>query len=436
MKKLLLIQSYGIHRQGLFVTQSKYPPSGLGIVAKLTPSDWEIEIIDSLSSSQFNHKADLVAISSFTPTINNAYQIAAHYRERNIPVIIGGIHASILPDEVSQYCDSVVMGEAECVWPIVIRDFENGKLKQRYDAQRCDPKEICSPEYRLFNKGYKLNTIQASRGCPLNCEYCSITLLTGAKFRKRPVDHIMDDWRNIEQGFVWFSDDNLFGFNDKDRQWAQNLFSRIEAENFNKNWMCFAGVRSLLDEKTVAMAARSGCKIIYVGFETTDADSLISVKKSTEQLKYYKRVIDLLHKYGISVLAGIMLGFDNDTPESIDKRIDFVLESVIDSYFLTVMTPMPGTKLFDQYSRAGKLRYTNFPEDWGHYDWTELVFTPSRMSVALAEEAIFHAYQKAYAFQTIKNKFRQTREGLHSSETAMLNYLSNMDFRETFLNRI
>jgi radical SAM superfamily enzyme YgiQ (UPF0313 family) len=260
-------------------------------------------------------------------------------------------------------------------------------------------------------------------------------MISGKTFRKRPVAEIIEDWKNINEEFVWFSDDNLFGFNKQDREWAGNLFSEISRQKLAKNWMCFAGVHSLRDEKTIARAAESGCKIIYIGFETLDPLTLQSVNKNPDQIKYYKEVIDLLHKYGISVLAGIMLGFDYDTAETIRRRVDFVMESDIDSYFLTVTTPMPGTRLFDRYRKEGRLRYTHFPEDWDHFDWTQVVYKPEKMTILEAENAIENAYQIAYSYQTIKEKYRSTRESMNCSDRAMLNYLSNMDFRSTFLKQ-
>jgi len=435
MKKLILIQATGGLRRGLSYTQSKYPSLALGIVAGLTPENWDIEILDSLNDNFIGYSADLVAITAYTPTVNSAYQIASHYRERKIPVIIGGIHATLLPEEAMLFCDSVVTGEAESIWQEVIKDFEKGELKKMYIGT-VGSSNIASPDRKYFNPDFNLTSIQASRGCPMNCDYCSVTLLSGKKFRKHPVIDIINDWKNIKQEFVWFSDDNLFGFNESDRKWVQDLFSQIIKQKLVKNWMCFAGVNSLRDEKTVALAAQSGCKIVYIGFETLDPVSLEAVNKNPSQIKYYKDVIDLLHKYGISILAGIMLGFDNDTAESISKRVDFVLDSDIDTYFLTVTTPMPGTRLFDRYMKEGRLRYTNFPTDWDHYDWTQLVYKPQNMTIASAENAIYNAYQKAYSYQTIKEKYKQSKSLLQCCDSAMLNYLSNMDFRDTFLKQI
>ena len=434
MPKLLLIQAGGGSRKGLSSTQSKYPSLALGIVAALTPPTWEIKVLDCLCEDFTNHEADLVAITAYTPTIKSAYSISRHYRSRNIPVVIGGIHATLLPEEVIQYCDTVVTGEAENVWPEIIRDFEKGELKKIYHSTT-GSNHFVAPDRKYSNPAFKLTNIQASRGCPNNCDFCSVTLLSGKTFRKRPVDEIIRDWKNIKEEFVWFSDDNLFGFSRQDREWAGNLFSEITQQQLVKNWMCFAGVHSLTDEKTIALAAESGCKIIYIGFETLDPVTLKSVNKNPEQVRYYNKVIGLLHKYGISVLAGIMLGFDYDTPDTIERRIDFVLESDIDSYFLTVTTPMPGTRLFNRYRNEGRLRYTHFPEDWTHFDWTQMVYKPEKMTILEAEEAIGSAYQKAYAYQTIKDKYRNTRNLLNSPDTAMLNYLSNMDFRSTFLKQ-
>ncbi len=434
-KKLLLIQSGNGLRKGLISTQSKYPPIGLGIVATLTPDDWEIEVINSSYEDYTNKKADLVGVTAYTSTAYHAYQVAEHFRLKNIPVVMGGIHATLLPKEASQYVDSVIIGEAEGSWSSVIKDFTNNQLKPVYKTGFCEADQISPAKHSIISNGYNLSTIQASRGCPFNCHYCSVTLINGGKVRLRPVSHIIKEWQTIENKFIWFADDNLFGYSKTAKAWAKELFKELGKLEIKKNWMCFAHVNSLLDEEALELAAESGCKLIYIGFESEDIESLRSMNKNARQINSYGKVISLLHKYGISILAGIMLGFDNDTPESIERRIDFVLESEIDSYFLSVVTPLPGTRFFDRIQKEGRLIYNNFPKDWEHYDWANLVHRPLFMSFNEAENAIAKAYEKAYSYSNIKQKYKQSADNLKSKDTAYLNYLSNMDFREIYFKQ-
>lgn len=433
MKKLLLIQPVNNKRKGLSQTHSNYPPLSLGIVAALTPDDWEVEIIDSTCSNYYNHEATLVGITAYTSTISHAYQIAVHYTARGIPVVMGGIHVSMLPEEALKFCTSVVIGEAEKTWQTVIKDFNSKNLKKVYTSGFCSSDEISSPRRELFGYSYNLSSIQASRGCPFNCDYCSVTKFSGNRMRLRKVEDIVKEWNEIFSEFVWFADDNLFGYSKKERIWAKNLFRELANNRQNKTWMCFAHINSLLDEEAVELAAASGCKLVYTGFESEDEEALISVNKDPGQIKTFSKVIDLLHKYGISILAGVMLGFDTDTPDKIDRRVDYLLENEIDSFFLSVVTPLPGTVFFEKMKQGNRLLYKDFPNDWENFDWTHLVFKPQRMSFTEADEAIHRAYEKAYSYSVIKDKYLLSKNNLGSSDYAFYNYLCNMDCRRIFL---
>ena len=434
-KKLLLIQPGNNIRKGLSSTQSKYPPLSLGIIAKLTPNDWQIELVNTCFDEYKDKEADLVGITSYTSTTFQAYQIARYFRAKRIPVVMGGIHATLLPEEAKAYVDSVVIGEAEGAWNKVLDDFSKNDLKPFYHSEFCSPEQISAADHTFISKGYNLCNIQASRGCPFNCHYCSVTKINGGKVRLRPVPDVIKEWQTIESRFNFFSDDNLFGYSKNAKNWAKELFRELSKLPAKKNWMSFAHVNSLLDEEALALAAESGCKMIYIGFESEDIESLKSMNKNARQISSYAKVINLLHKYGIGVLAGIMLGFDNDTPLTIERRIDFVLNSEIDSYFLSVVTPLPGTAFFERIKNEGRLLYKNFPEDWEHYDWANLVHKPMLMTVNDAQTAIDKAYERAYSTTNIKKKYRQSVISLKSEDTAYLCYLGNMDFREIYYKK-
>lgn len=434
-KKLLLIQSGNGLRKGLSSTQSKYPPTGLGIIASLTPDDWEIEFINSTNNNYLNKTADLVGITAYTSTAFQAYKIAEYFKSRNIPVVMGGIHATLMPEEASTYVNSVVIGEAEGSWENVIRDFNNNQLKPIYKSGFCKAENIQASDHAIISNGYVLSSIQASRGCPFNCHYCTVSNINGTSVRLRPVSNVINEWKTINNDFVWFADDNLFGYSKSSKEWAKELFKELIKIESNKSWMCFANVKSLLDEEALELAAKSGCKIVYIGFESEDADSLKSMNKDSKQVTSYSKVINLLHKYGISVLAGVMIGFDNDTPESINQRIDLVMDSDIDSYMISVVTPLPGTLFFEKIKNEGRLIYNNFPNDWEQYDWANLVHKPALMTFEEANNAITKAYEKAYSFSNIKKKYKKSIINIGSADTAYRNYSSNMDFREIYLNK-
>lgn len=433
LKKLLLIQPGNGLRKGLVSTQSKYPPAGLGVVAELTPDDWDIEVINTSYEGYYNKEADLVGITAYTSTAFQAYQIASYFKIQNIPVVMGGIHATLMPFEALSYIDTVVIGEAEGSWRSVIKDFNNNQLKKIYKSDFCNADNISPSKHSVITNGYNLSTIQASKGCPFNCQYCCVTVLNGSYVRLRKISQIIKEWQSIENKFVFFADDNLFGYSKTVKKWAKELFKEIAKLETKKNWMCFANVNSLLDEESLELAANSGCKLIYIGFESENSESLKSMNKDSKQVNLYSKVIKLLHKYGISVLAGIMLGFDNDTTDSINRRVDFVLENEIDSYFLSVVTPLPGTPFFNKIQKEGRLIYNNFPRDWEQFDWANLVHKPLLMSYNEAESVIYKAYEKVYSLPNIKIKYKQSINNLNSADTAYLNYLTNIDLRQIFL---
>jgi len=199
-KKLLLINPVNPRKVGLTVNlSSRFQPLGLGIVAAMTPDTWDVEIIDENFEPFIFRKADLVGLTAFTAAVNRAYEIASVYREKDIPTVLGGIHASMLPEEALKYVDTVVSGEAESVWHKILSDFEAGHMQRLYRGEWSDLKDMPKPRRDLFHRGYLFGSIQTSRGCPMNCEFCSVTAFNGSRFRQRPVEDVLDELETISQ---------------------------------------------------------------------------------------------------------------------------------------------------------------------------------------------------------------------------------------------
>lgn len=436
MKTLLLfnpVNRFG--QRGLSATKSLYPPLGLGIIAALTPENWKVEIIDGNIEEVIFPDADLVGITSNTATAPEMYRIATIYRNRKIPVVLGGIHVSMLPDEAISYADAVVIGEAESVWSNVLEDFEKNSLKKFYVASKINPENIPIPSRNLFNKNYNLDTIQASRGCPNNCDYCSVTLFNGKEFRMRPVENVVNDIEKMTANFFWFGDDNLFGNSSIQSEWAISLFKEMVNRKISKLWLCFASCQACKNEEVLEWAARAGCVSVYLGIESDVWVSFKTINKKVNKPKEYKKVFSLMHKYNITVFAGIMLGFDNDTKESIYRRTEFIINSDIDSYFVSVLTPLPRTVFYNKLTAQKRLIHTNFPEDWVLYNWTNLVHKPYAMEFTEAEKAINMAYEKLYDLNTIKQKYDLTLSLTKNEVLSQINLNTNMDCRELFLLR-
>ena len=436
MKKLLLFNPVNRFGQiGLSATMSLYPPLSLGIIAALTPKDWTIEIIDGNTDDMHFPDADLVGITSFTATAPEMYRIASFYKNKNTAVILGGIHVSMLPDEAIQYADAVVIGEAESIWLNVLEDFDNKVLKKFYKATTTDPVNIPIPARKYYSPKYILDTVQASRGCPNNCDYCSVTLFNGKTYRMRPIENVIKDIENMKATFFWFGDDNLFGNNKAQAAWAITLFKEMIKRKISKHWLCFATCKSCQNEELLELAAMAGCVSVYLGIESDAIESLTTQNKAINKPETYTKIFSLMHTYNISVFGGLMLAFDNDTPETINRRTEFILNNDIDSYFVSVITPLPGTKFFNTLAAQNRLLYTNFPADWSKYNWTNLVYKPALMSFEEAEKAITSAYEKLYDLKTIKAKYNSTLNITQNKLITQINFNTNMDCRKLFLLR-
>lgn len=436
-KKLLLINPVNSRRAGLAINKnSRFPPLGLGIVATLTPPGWDVEIIDENFEPFQYREADLVGISAFTAAVNRAYEIATIYRDKGIPTVLGGIHASMCTDEALQHVDSVVTGEAENIWAKVIADFKAGKLQQVYHGELAELREMPKPRHDLFHKGYRFGSIQTARGCPMDCEFCSVTVFNGHRYRQRPVDEVLDELESIPQNMVFFVDDNIIGYGKQAEERALSLFKGIIDRGIKKQWFCQASMNFADNEDVLKYAAKSGCRIVFLGVESESADSLQEVNKKLN-LKIaadnYERVFRRINKAGIAVLGAFIYGMDNDNPEALQHRTDYILSSSIDVMQTTFLTPLPGTRVFDKLKNEGRLLYHDFPTDWDRYDMTEVVHHPLNMEPAVFNEIYRNNVGRLLSSSNIRHKFFNTWKNTGSLFTAMWAYSSNMNYRNVFL---
>ena len=411
MKKLLLINPVGQISGGLLSRFTTFPPLSLAYVAALTPSNWEVKIADENFGKFVFEEADLVGITAFTSTINRAYEIAQIYRERKIKVIVGGIHVSMLSDEALNFADAVVVGEVEGIWEKVINDFENNRLSRKYVGPRIDLTQFnIRPRRDLMHPDYLFHPIQTSRGCPFNCNFCSVSRYLGKEYRQRSAMNVLDELQEIKGKYIFFLDDNLIGHSPESKSRAIELFEGMIKRELNKKWWMQASVNVTDDEQVIKLAARSGCMFVFIGFETISEQTLKDMRKGVNLkigVENYKRVIDAFHKHGIGVVGSFIIGNDHESPAYYRELSRFIVRAGVDVLQMTILTPLPGTALMEQMKKTGRLLYQDFPKDWVRYRLSHVVQQPQGVdpdTVYIGNNYIKH---HVYAFPT--NQYRMMK---------------------------
>jgi len=370
------------------------PPMALAILAALTPNDINIKVTDELVDDiDFSFPADLVTLSVNTTNAFRSYEVARIFKERGAKVIMGGIHPSAMPEEAAQHADSVVRGEAETIWKILIEDVRKGDLKQIYTCEnKPDPADIPSPRWDLLNdrKYYVPRTFQVSRGCPYGCSFCSSTQFFGVKYRFRPIDLIANELRSYPKKMAVFVDDNIVGKPDYSRE----LFRALKG--IGKMWVAQSSIDIAKDESLLQLASESGCAGLLIGFESIRYENRSDVKKlrSPEE---YADAIRVIKGHGIGVHGSFVFGFDDDTPELFYSTMDFVMKNRLDVANYCKLTPYPGTKLFEKMDAEGRLLH----KDWSQYDRYNIVYQPKSLSIEEFKFLADDIYRKTYSIPSV-----------------------------------
>ena len=341
-------------------------------VAASTPAGVETRIIDeNVEPVDFDTDADLIGITFMTFNAPRAYEIAACFRDRGKTVIFGGFHPTFLPYEAIAHCDAVCVGEAEYNVPRMIEDFRAGQLRPIYRSRRVDladlppmPSDLLQPKRYLTP-----NVLQATRGCPYRCKFCSIAAFHGYEIRTRPVEAVIDELSGMGHQVV-FMDDNIIG----DRDFALSLFEAMIP--LGKKWFSQCGIHLADDAELLRLAVRSGCGGLFIGLESLYQENLSRWTKGPNRAAEYVGQVQKLHENGIAVYAGFVFGSDGDSPDVFQRTLDFLDEARVDALQATRLTPFPGTPLFDEMDREGRI----FDKDWAHYDFGHVVFEPLHMS--------------------------------------------------------
>lgn len=434
--KLLLINPQNQYRIGFSLSvTSRYPPLSLGILGALTPDHWDVRILDE-NFEKFedveDKSADLVGITSFSPNAPRAYEIAAYFRERNIPVVYGGNHASMVAEEAAKYVDVVFKGEAEDKWAELLQDFENGNLKPVYEGGRPDLKNVPAARQDLYHEKYLFSSIQTTRGCPFKCDFCSVHTFNGTRHRLRPVNDILDELEQIESEFIFIIDDNFYGYSTASKNHAYEIMEGMIERGIKKNWFTQVSLNVADDNKFLKLASKSGCKELFIGVESDDMEQLknnnklLNAKVTPEK---FRKKFRNIQKHGIAVLGAFIFGLDGDTVESIYRRAKFIEKSGVDSIQTALLMTPPGTELFERMKREKRMLRNNFPEDWKRYHSAEVVLQPETMSPEEMQHHMYVIWHKLYSKRAMRWRFVKTLWRTKNYQSALWAYVGNWHYR-------
>lgn len=367
-----------------------YPPMGLMTVAAITPPEHSVNITDeNVTQIDYSKDVDLVGISAMTSTAPRSYEIADLYRKHGVKVVMGGIHPSLMPEEASGHADAVAVGEAEGTWLRILADADNGGLDRIYRSDDFPPAStIPCPRYDLLQrKSYWVKSmVQTTRGCPHNCNFCTVTRFFGGTFRVRPIQNVIDQVRLLKSKFIGFVDDNIIG----NLRYAAELLKALVKEKIY--WSAQASVNIVRNLSLLKLLRKSGCKGLFIGFESVSQNSLKEAGKSQNKAREYKEAIRILHDHGITVQGAFIFGFDSDDCSVFDETVDFCFDSKIDLVQFAMLTPFPGTKLYDRLEQEGRM----LTYDWSKYNMSNVVFQPKQMSPDELREGWERAYRRFY----------------------------------------
>ncbi len=441
-KRLLLVDPYPRNSQYHLTASERravwFPKLSLPTIAAYTPEHWHVELIDeAVDDIEFDFPCDLVGISIMTCYAPRAYEIAEEFRRRGKTVVLGGVHPTYCPDEALQHADAIVCGEAEDLWPQLVADYEAGTLQRTYKMTSFPTLEnYRSPRVELLSPDSYM-TRQCSfttRGCHFDCEFCSVSPFNGKTTRRRPVEEVVTELQNVQRWIrselverlrdeplwkafllglrirVGIEDGSIVAFVDdlhnSNRAYCRELWTALKPLKIK--WGCQSTLFLADDEEMVKLAAESGCVSVFVGMESLDEDCLDETNKPFNRVKKFSQEIKMFHDYGIMVNPGIVFGFDNDDEAVFERAVEFLTKNQVELAYFNVLTPLPGTALYERYNSAGRI----FDRDWSKYDGKHVVFQPSRMTPEQLQEGFHWANHQFYSLPNIFHRLSGTKQRL------------------------
>jgi radical SAM superfamily enzyme YgiQ (UPF0313 family) len=393
----------------------------LPYIAAVTPPGIDVKIVDeAFEKVDFEEKVDLVGITAQTPVVPRAYQIAEEFKKRGVPVVMGGVHASMLPEEALQYVDAVVIGEAEEVWPVLIEDLKKGQLKQIYQGNGfVNPSNLPLPRRELLNEKFyfPLKLLETTRGCPHRCDFCGVSKFFGFRYRNRPIVEIDRELQTLFQkgpvmdlalkkilsllskDLLYFLKRRLLYIIDSDvasdRRFCLELVSLLKA--YDLLWWGHAPVSTAFDQKLLKGFSESGCIALNIGFESFSTKNLQVMGKGFNQPSRYAEAVKRIHDYGIGIMGTFIVGLDDDDPGVFQRIIDFCVNHRLDWALTFIMAPYPGTDSFKRLEKEGRI----FCRDWEKYDSLNAVYQPLLMTVEELEKGMRRVWKEVFSLTSI-----------------------------------
>ena len=413
------------HRGGIFRKSLRYSPLTLPTLAALIPDEIEHSLTlfdEGIEDIPTDLDADIVGITVITGTATRSYELARQFRSRGITVVLGGPHVTLVPDDAEPHADAIIIGYAEDTWPELLRDFLAGRIRPRY-TQAPDLSLAGRPRARrdLINSGkyVKTHVFEATRGCVHRCDFCVVPFAWGRKPYQKPVTEVIDEIRSTGARRAIFIDLNLIA----DKAYAAELFEAMIP--LKLKWAGLSTSLLARDEQLLDLCARSGCIGLLVGFESISHSGLKELHKGFNSPELYAEWIDRFHSYGIAINGTFVFGIDDDTPEVFEKTAQFVIDTGIDLPRFAILTPFPGTALYERLEAENRITERN----WELYDGQHVVFQPAHMSADALQRGNMATWRRVYSYGSIARRMRHT-------PVSKLMYLgANMGYR-FYANRL
>ncbi|MDO8509298.1 MAG: radical SAM protein [Nanoarchaeota archaeon] len=404
MKVTFIQPSMGKIKGEKYVKSWQMQPLSMAVLGGMTPKDVEINFYDDrFDEIPYNDDSDLVAITTETYTAQRGYKIADGFRERGIPVVIGGIQTSLVPNEARAHADSVAIGDSEFIWPEIIKDLRNGKLQPTYTAQpRKGILPHVSPRRELFDKGkyVSLEMVETGRGCPFTCDFCSIAGSYDGSFRTKNVKDIVKDIEGLEGRTLYFVDDNFVSNLRRTKDLCKALVP------LGKKWFSHGSINMANDAELLKLMEKSGCANILIGFESLNPKNLEDMGKSWGvAVRGYTEAINKLRDHGVTIYGTFVFGYDHDTPDDFKRTLDFAIEQKFALAAFNHLVPFPGTPLYSRLQKQDRL----LDNEWWlnpQYRFGEVAFKPANMSAETLAEKCFECREDFYSYSsTFKRMF-------------------------------